>query len=78
MPDALWNSKCLRAPWSEYVLSFEKGPELNLTAEEKHVYRQLFLAADEENKGVITGQNAVKFFGKSGLEPSVLSQVCVD
>ena len=61
-----------------YVISFRKGPEINLTAEEKHVYRQLFLAADENNKGVITGQNAVKLFGKSGLEPSVLSKVCID
>jgi epidermal growth factor receptor substrate 15 len=57
---------------------FEKGLEINLTAEEKHIYRQLFLAADEENKGVVTGPSAVKFFRKSGLESSVLSKVGVD
>ncbi|RIA99484.1 hypothetical protein C1645_869878 [Glomus cerebriforme] len=52
-----------------------KGPEINLTNEEKHVYSQLFQAADEDKKGVIVGQSAVNFFGKSGLAPAVLSKI---
>ncbi|CAG8548462.1 7809_t:CDS:10 [Funneliformis caledonium] len=52
-----------------------KGPGIILTPEEKHVYSQLFQAADEDKKDVITGTNAVKFFGKSGLPAQVLSQI---
>ncbi|CAI2172100.1 9968_t:CDS:10 [Funneliformis geosporum] len=52
-----------------------KGPGIILTPEEKHVYSQLFQAADEDKKDVITGASAVKFFGKSGLPPQVLSQI---
>ena len=55
---------------------FFEGPGIILTAEEKYVYSQLFKAADVDKKDVITGTNAVEFFGKSGLSPQVLSQVC--
>ena len=72
-----WYSIAFKNSYSELCYLFDKGPEIILTAEEKHAYRQFFLAADEENNGVITGQNAVKFFGKSKLEPSALSKVCI-
>ncbi|CAB4483010.1 hypothetical protein RhiirA1_415798 [Rhizophagus irregularis] len=52
-----------------------KGPEITLSSEEKRVYSQLFQVADEENKGVISGQNAVKLFVKSHLPSSVLSNI---
>ncbi|KAG9303897.1 hypothetical protein G9A89_005807 [Geosiphon pyriformis] len=52
-----------------------RGPDINLTVEEKHVFRQLFKAADEEGDGIITGQGAVTFFGKSGLPSAVLGQI---
>ncbi|GES99492.1 EF hand domain-containing protein [Rhizophagus clarus] len=52
-----------------------KGPEITLTNEEKHAYSQLFQVADEENKGVISGQNAVKLFMKSHLPSPVLSNI---
>jgi DNA replication initiation complex subunit (GINS family) len=50
-------------------------PNLNLTPEEKRVFKQLFQAADTENIGVVTGENAVKFFERTRLEPRVLGEV---
>lgn len=47
-----------------------------LTTEERHVYAQLYKAADPENKGVITGSEAVAFFAKSNVPPNVLADVC--
>lgn len=51
------------------------APKLNLTAEEKHVYGQLFRLADIDNVGVITGEVAVKFFEKTRLDSRVLGEV---
>jgi epidermal growth factor receptor substrate 15 len=51
------------------------APKLNLTAEEKHVYGQLFRQADTESVGVVTGEIAVKFFDKTRLDSSVLGEV---
>lgn len=51
------------------------GPNLNLTAEEKRVFGQLFRQADTESIGVVTGEVAVKFFEKTRLEPRVLGEV---
>ena len=51
-------------------------PNLNLTPEEKRVFKQLFQAADTENIGVVTGEVAVKFFERTRLEPRVLGEVC--
>ena len=48
---------------------------MNLTAEEKKVFGQLFQAADTDNLGVVTGEVAVKFFEKTRLEPRVLGEV---
>ena len=50
-------------------------PNLNLTAEERRVFGQLFREADTENIGVITGDIAVKFFEKTRLEPRILGEV---
>ncbi|RUS19210.1 hypothetical protein BC937DRAFT_87831 [Endogone sp. FLAS-F59071] len=46
-----------------------------LTPEERHVYAQLYQAADPENKGVITGSEAVDFFAKSKVPPNVLADI---
>ena len=50
-------------------------PQLNLTAEEKRVFGQLFQQADSDNLGVVTGEVAVKFFERTKLAPSVLGEV---
>jgi epidermal growth factor receptor substrate 15 len=54
---------------------FPIGQDLNLTVEEKRVFGQLFQTADTENIGVVTGEVAVKFFEKTGLEPRILGEV---
>lgn len=51
-------------------------PLLNLTAEEKRVFSQLFQQADTERLGVVTGEIAVKFFEKTKVSPPVLGEVC--
>ncbi|KAK5661312.1 hypothetical protein OQA88_11207 [Cercophora sp. LCS_1] len=51
------------------------APNLNLTAEEKRVYGQLFRQADTENVGVVTGEVAVKFFEKTRLDSRVLGEI---
>ncbi|KAI9814015.1 MAG: hypothetical protein M1827_003479 [Pycnora praestabilis] len=51
------------------------NPNLNLTAEEKLVFGQLFQAADTENIGVVTGEVAVKFFERTKLAPTVLGEI---
>ncbi|KAH8593325.1 hypothetical protein B0O99DRAFT_547580 [Bisporella sp. PMI_857] len=51
------------------------GSTLNLTAEEKRVFGQLFRKADSDNLGVVTGEVAVKFFESTRLEPRVLGEI---
>ncbi|KAK2746236.1 hypothetical protein FQN57_003358 [Myotisia sp. PD_48] len=51
------------------------NPNLNLTAEEKRVFYQLFQAADKTNLGVITGETAVSFFEKTNLNPETLGLI---
>ncbi|TVY38676.1 putative calcium-binding protein [Lachnellula occidentalis] len=51
------------------------APSLNLTAEEKRVFGQLFRQADTEGLGVVTGEVAVKFFEKTRLEPRILGEI---
>ncbi|KAI9782215.1 MAG: hypothetical protein M1839_005329 [Geoglossum umbratile] len=50
-------------------------PTLNLTAEEERTFGRLFRLADTENIGVVTGEVAVKFFEKSGLQPRILGEI---
>ncbi|KAG2180704.1 hypothetical protein INT44_003711, partial [Umbelopsis vinacea] len=49
--------------------------EEHLTPEERHIYPQLFKAADIDGKGIVLGDEAVEFFKKSGLPPLVLSEI---
>lgn len=56
-------------------LLYAAAPSLNLTAEEKRVFGQLFRQADTDGLGVVTGEVAVKFFEKTRLEPRVLGEV---
>ncbi|TVY91312.1 EH domain-containing and endocytosis protein [Lachnellula willkommii] len=51
------------------------APSLNLTAEEKRVFGQLFRQADTDGLGVVTGEVAVKFFEKTRLEPRILGEI---
>ncbi|KAK3990750.1 tubulin alpha chain [Cladorrhinum sp. PSN332] len=51
------------------------APNLNLTAEEKRIYGQLFRAADTDVVGVVTGEVAVKFFEKTRLDLRVLGEI---
>lgn len=50
-------------------------PKLNLTAEEKRVYGQLFRAADPDGFGAVSGDVAVTFFDRTKLPSDVLGQV---
>ncbi|KAI2007173.1 Homocysteine/cysteine synthase [Ophidiomyces ophidiicola] len=50
-------------------------PNLNLTAEEKRVFYQLFQAADKTNLGVVTGEVAVSFFEKTNLPAETLGLI---
>ncbi|KAL4872728.1 hypothetical protein BDV12DRAFT_161423 [Aspergillus spectabilis] len=52
-----------------------RQPNLNLTAEEKRIFYQLFQAADTTNLGVITGEIAVPFFEKTKLTPDTLGLI---
>ncbi|KAJ3518705.1 hypothetical protein NM208_g14416 [Fusarium decemcellulare] len=53
------------------------APNLNLSAEEKRTYGQLFRQADSESVGVVVGEIAVKFFHKTGLDSRILGEVCL-
>lgn len=48
---------------------------LHLSPEEAQVYTQLFRQADTESIGVVTGEQAVPFFGKSKLSSAVLRKI---
>jgi hypothetical protein len=49
---------------------------LGLRSEEKRVYGNLFRQADPDGIGVVTGEDAVKLFEKTGLESRILGEVC--
>ncbi|KAI9158533.1 carboxypeptidase [Paramyrothecium foliicola] len=51
------------------------APILNLNAEEKRVYGQLFRQADSDGVGVVTGETAVKFFEKTRLDSRILGEI---
>lgn len=57
------------------LLTSSAAPSLNLTAEEKRVYGQLFQQADADKIGVVTGEAAVKFFERTRLDARVLGEV---
>lgn len=56
-------------------MSAAAQPNIVLTPEERRVFGQLFQQADVEGTGVVTGDVAVKFFEKSGLNPRILGEV---
>lgn len=48
-----------------------------LSTEDKKAYAQYFKIADEDNKGFITGDEAVRFFARSGVPNQILAEVCI-
>ena len=58
-----------------YTTVVLEHPELDLSPQEKRLYKQLFTAADAESVGVVTGEVAVKFFEKTRLPPAILGEV---
>jgi epidermal growth factor receptor substrate 15 len=48
---------------------------LNLTADEKRYYGQLFQQADTDRLGVVTGEVAVRFFERTKVAPNVLGEI---
>lgn len=51
-------------------------PNLNLSQDERHLFGQVFAAADTDNIGVVTGDVALKFFPeKTRLPSEVLGEV---
>jgi hypothetical protein len=69
--DCFWSDRFA----DQWDLLYTAAPSLNLTAEEKRVFGQLFRQADTDGLGVVTGEVAVKFFEKTRLEPRVLGEV---
>lgn len=59
----------------QHGLTTVVAANLNLTPDEKRLYGQLFRQADTGNAGVVTGEVAVKFFEKTGLDSRVLGEV---
>jgi len=57
------------------VTMLPEHPELDLSHQEKRLFKQLFTAADAEHVGVVTGEVAVKFFEKTRLPPAILGEV---
>ena len=58
------------------LMNSATGPSnLNLTAEEKRVYGQLFRAADPDGFGAVSGDVAVTFFEKTKLPADTLGAV---
>jgi len=59
---------------SSQILTTVPGEE-NLTPEERHIYSQLFKAADIDGKGIVLGEEAVEFFKKSAVPSQILSEI---
>ncbi|KAH6676162.1 UBA domain-containing protein [Plectosphaerella plurivora] len=53
----------------------ESARALNLTSEEKRAFGQLFRQADTDSVGVVTGENAVRFFEKTRLDQRILGEI---
>ncbi|KAF2097440.1 hypothetical protein NA57DRAFT_77698 [Rhizodiscina lignyota] len=56
-------------------VSFEHLDILNLTAEEKRAYKQLFTQADNDSSGIITGEVAVKFLERTLVPGAILGEI---
>ncbi|KAI9287615.1 hypothetical protein BC943DRAFT_196135 [Umbelopsis sp. AD052] len=46
-----------------------------LSTEDKRAYAQFFKFADEDNKGFVTGDEAVRFFARSGVPNQILAEI---
>ncbi|KAF7512063.1 hypothetical protein GJ744_002776 [Endocarpon pusillum] len=60
----------LQAPEAQsraHMVTFQSIPNLNLTAEDKRVYGNLFKEADPSGFGAVSGDRAVKFFERTRL-----------
>jgi epidermal growth factor receptor substrate 15 len=51
------------------------GPQWLITPQEKAKYDQFFSTVDTQHKGVVTGEQAVRFFSDSGLPEDTLASV---
>lgn len=51
------------------------GPQWLITPQEKAKYDQFFSTVDTQNKGIVTGEQAVRFFSDSGLPEDTLASV---
>jgi len=51
------------------------GPQWLITPQEKAKYDQFFSSVDTQHKGVVTGEQAVRFFSDSGLPEDTLASV---
>jgi epidermal growth factor receptor substrate 15 len=51
------------------------GPQWLITPQEKVKYDQFFATVDTQRKGVVTGEQAVRFFSDSGLPEDTLASV---
>lgn len=59
-----------------HSLVFQPGfPPLNLTPDEKRIFRDLFQQADKDRIGVFTGQQAKDFFKETYLDEELLGSV---
>ena len=50
-------------------------PDLHLSPEERRLFGQLFAQADSGKIGVVTGEDAVKFFEKTRLSSDILGEI---
>lgn len=51
------------------------GPQWLITAQEKGKYDQFFSTVDTQGRGVVTGEQAVRFFSDSGLPEETLASI---
>lgn len=51
------------------------GPQWLITAQEKGKYDQFFSTVDTQGRGVVTGEQAVRFFSDSGLPEDTLASI---
>jgi serine/threonine protein kinase len=66
----------LSANEQDHIKRDSPTSSLGLRPEEKRVYGNLFREADLDGIGVVPGEDAVKLFEKTGLEPRILGEVC--
>lgn len=69
-------SPVARPPYGTPPLSAQPtGTDWAITPQEKVQFDNAFGTVDKENRGFITGEQAVSFFGNSGLPEDVLAQI---